>query len=187
MRFRLTKNCNCWLARQTPASSSPFVCAFGCGSDGHRLTPPGQGQASEDVLLVVALCGSRLGSYVRHFGFCLKPVIQRVSVYSSALLVQLVSAASDLFFELSASLCSLLRRSESNGLGFHGDVPPMARSRVARLCAQLPVENASLGPLGNLHKLNTGQLRCSSFHSHWDCMLTQRWAAGGRVQFFNAK
>jgi hypothetical protein len=28
--------------------------------------------------------------------------------------------ASDLFFELSASLCSLLRRLEWNGLGFHG-------------------------------------------------------------------
>ena len=54
---------------------------------------------AKDGVLVVALCGCRLASYVRHFGFCLKPVIKCVTVYSSALLVQLVSGASDLFFE----------------------------------------------------------------------------------------
>src|SRR5690348_16977240 len=93
--------------------SAQHLCPlFGGGSDAHRIPPPGQGQASEDMLLLVALCGPHLGSYVRHFGFCLKPVIQRVSVSSSASLIQLVRAASDLLFELSASLCSLLRRSE---------------------------------------------------------------------------
>ena len=32
-----------------------------------------------------------------------------------------------------------------------------------------------------LWKLNTGQLRCSSFHLRWDCTLTERWAVGGRT------
>src|SRR2546426_12686925 len=88
---------------------------------------PSQAGVGTKTALVLALCGARLDSYVRLFGFCLKPVIYRVSVYSSALLVQLVSAASDLFFELSASLCSLLRCWEWPG--FHGGVPPTARSR----------------------------------------------------------
>src|SRR5438128_11813179 len=90
---------------------------------------PSQAGVGTKTALVLALCGSRLDSYVRLFGFCLKPVIYRVSVYSSALLVQLVSAASDLFFELSASLCSLVRYWEWNWPGLHGEVPPTARSR----------------------------------------------------------
>src|SRR5437870_13337725 len=90
------------------------------GNDDHRHPSRTSRGPLKDVLLVVALCGPHLGSYVRHFGFCLKPVIKCVTVYSSALLVQLVSAASDLFFELSASLCRLLRRSEWNWPGFHG-------------------------------------------------------------------
>jgi hypothetical protein len=53
--------------------SAQHLCTlFGGGSDAHRIPPPGQGQASEDMLLLVALCGPHLGSYVRHFGFCLQ-------------------------------------------------------------------------------------------------------------------
>src|SRR5436309_12252134 len=100
---------------------------------------PSQAGVGTKTALVLALCGSRLDSYVRLFGFCLKPVIKCVTVYSSALLVQLVSAASDLFFELSASLCRLLRRSEWNWPGFHGALL-WRDSPVARLCARLPVE-----------------------------------------------
>jgi hypothetical protein len=52
--------------------SAQHLCTlFRGGSDAHRIPPPGQGQASEDMLLLVALCGPHLGSSVRHFGFCL--------------------------------------------------------------------------------------------------------------------
>jgi len=37
--------------------------------------PAGRVMGAKDGVLVVALCGCRLASYVRHFGFCLKPVI----------------------------------------------------------------------------------------------------------------
>ena len=103
---------------------------------------PSQAGVGTKTALVLALCGSRLDSYVRLFGFCLKPVIYRVSVYSSALLVQLVSAASDLFFELSASLCSLFW--VSWGSASYGAIPA--------LCAKWSSANASLDPLGDLQK-----------------------------------
>ena len=111
------------------------------------------------MLLVVALCGSRLGSYVRHFGFCLKPVIKCVTVYSSALLVQLVSAASDLFLRAQREPLPPL---EAFGveLAWVSWGPPMARSPVARLCARLPVEK-----------------RAASFR--WVC-TEERFCVGGK-------
>ncbi len=144
----------------------------------------GQGQASVETktgFSLLALCGSRLGSCVRHFGFRLKPVIQRVSVYSSALLVQLVSAVADLFFELNASLCSLLRRSEWNWPGFHGEFLLWLDHLWLDYAPSCLWKTRALIPWVICHKLNTGQLRRFSFRLNGDCTLTQRWPATVRA------
>src|SRR5437867_738000 len=83
-------SCVGWIGR--PPSGSILVCAFGGGSDGRRpLRPAKSGRCWNEDGSRSSAMRSRLDSYVRLFGFCLKPVIYRVSVYSSALLVQLVS------------------------------------------------------------------------------------------------